>query len=547
MNLQSWRMVLLGLILTSLILHCVELDDIYPWADEGETLVLGEFTRNHGWPHLEGNDHLFCNQFGTTKEGLYIYHGWLQYYLVAFILFFFGKSIFFLRLPFALAGVACVPLLWILAREIKLPRSIQVVSTTLLTFCVPFILLNRNIRYYPLCSLFSLTTILTYIWVIGRFPKRWPWFAISGIILLHTMPPVGGMVLLSTAIHALIFVRNKSVWKCLLYAGAIVTLFYLPYFFYIFPTIARSRSMVYAGHLTFVQRISNILVGFLLHLLYFIKLFFPTLLLIPYFIFLKKKKTLPEFNFSFVVLFLTMIALVCLMMSFVSTKNLFPGYTIELLPFVFLFSGYIIVSASLQNKWFIISFTLIMIYSSFLCLPYWPFDKEKVENRVSYIYADQNTRKKILKMSFYQNQLYFSLRSYFYEITHDYEGPVEGIVQYLKQHAKTGDTYFANNDMHTFYFLTGLKWVPKIPFENPPKWLIKRGGASWDRGVCFGEISEMGSAQTYINNYLKKYPYELIVLDYPDTAQENMPVAPFHHRSATSRMKRRAFLLKAKE
>ena len=65
---------------------------------------------------------------------------------------------------------------------------------------------------------------------------------------------------------------------------------------------------------------------------------------------------------------------------------------------------------------------------------------------------------------------------YLYEITHDYDGPIEGIVKFLNENAKETDTVKIVYGDHSLIFYTDLKvdnsWV--YDKEHMPEWIVFR-------------------------------------------------------------------------
>ena len=71
------------------------------------------------------------------------------------------------------------------------------------------------------------------------------------------------------------------------------------------------------------------------------------------------------------------------------------------------------------------------------------------------------------------------LPDFFSEITHDYNGPMEGIVAFLRQNAAQGDTVVITNEDLPLKFYTNLRVVGGLTGENltpylSAKWVIIR-------------------------------------------------------------------------
>ena len=115
------------------------------------------------------------------------------------------------------------------------------------------------------------------------------------------------------------------------------------------------------------------------------------------------------------------------------------------------------------------------------------------------------------------------ISDYIYEITHDYDGPAEGITKYLNANAKPGDTVKV---IHRFdnplIFYTNLKIDNMPPFENRtfPEWIV---------------LSEHWNSGFYASDYYRevKERYDELVLPYPDIPWENRPDDMGYHKFRT--------------
>jgi hypothetical protein len=118
----------------------------------------------------------------------------------------------------------------------------------------------------------------------------------------------------------------------------------------------------------------------------------------------------------------------------------------------------------------------------------------------------------------------FDLAHYAYELTHDYDGPNEGIVSYLREHASPGDMVVANYGELPIAFYTGLDIAGGLSgyrLENVPRpeWVINR---------------THGPYNDEVERIIAGGRYESIEIPYPDLPWGNRPV-PEYHRFATVR------------
>ena len=125
--------------------------------------------------------------------------------------------------------------------------------------------------------------------------------------------------------------------------------------------------------------------------------------------------------------------------------------------------------------------------------------------------------------------------SYLYEITHDYDGPIEGVVKYLKVNAKPGDTIKTGifNRNHLFFY-TDLNIDSDFSKEDYPEWIFVR--------------SYWTSDAFYETAYFKKIKekYEKIDLNYPDIRWENRPGDMSFHYFKTAPLRKKITLYRRK-
>ena len=109
------------------------------------------------------------------------------------------------------------------------------------------------------------------------------------------------------------------------------------------------------------------------------------------------------------------------------------------------------------------------------------------------------------------------MSKYLYEITHDFNGPIGGIVKYLKVHAKSGDIVaMTYGDLPVKFYtdlfvVGGLTGQDLSPAKNA-KWIIIRKRVHCDVDMA---------VRKYINMNVPGSKYQPIRLDSPDTPFEN--------------------------
>jgi hypothetical protein len=112
---------------------------------------------------------------------------------------------------------------------------------------------------------------------------------------------------------------------------------------------------------------------------------------------------------------------------------------------------------------------------------------------------------------------YSNFCDYLYEITHDYDGPIEGIVKYLNEYGSKDDVVAITNGDMPLKFYTSMKVIGGLSGEDlspakQAKWVILRRHT-----VCEKDVR----VRLYLEQNVPWENYEGIVIDYPDIPWEN--------------------------
>jgi len=190
------------------------LGDKYLWQDEAATAVLAERLLKFGRPlAYDGVNLVTIDYFATQDTGTigdrtgdpkravdyyiqrgdfkpdttWIWQPWGQFVAAAIGLRLLGATTLAARLPFALAGLATVLLLYRLVRRYSYSWLMASVSAVLLLSNAYWILHARQCRYYSLSSLLLVATLMAYLrWQGGRrwgarafVLAAWCWFQVD--------------------------------------------------------------------------------------------------------------------------------------------------------------------------------------------------------------------------------------------------------------------------------------------------------------------------------------------------------------------------------
>jgi hypothetical protein len=233
------------------------LTEKYLWQDEAGTALLGANILKFGRPlAYDGVNLLTVDYFATEDTGTigerthdakaavdyYVqrgdlkpdttwkWHPWGQFLVAAAGLKLLGHNTLGARLPFAVAGLATVLLLYRLARKYCDSWLIAPISTLLLLTNSYWILHARQCRYYPLSSLLLVVTLLTYLrWQHGKQWGAAP-FIVASFLWFHvdygTVWPVFAVLFLDS-----LLARRRPAWQTVT-VGAVLAAILAPFVYY---------------------------------------------------------------------------------------------------------------------------------------------------------------------------------------------------------------------------------------------------------------------------------------------------------------------------
>lgn len=458
-----------------LILACAlilpNLGNIYMWQDEAQTACVARTILTHGVPvGYDGKNH-FSQQFGAEygKNYIWIWHTWLPFYILAGFFAVFGTSTFVCRLPFALAGIGTVVMIYYYAKMLWRSRRAGVLAAVILLLNVPFLLLVRQCRYYSMTALFALAGLYAYSEMMRGRRYASVAFVISACLLFHTFYVYLPALLAAVIIHAAIYHRDRL--RHIVVTSLIAAAVNLPWMIYFAGVYKVAHPS--AGIL---QRSAIITVNYLVQIVKHV--FSPGLLLITALVTTNawirrgRPRVDPE-NRRHVILMLLFAACVLVVLA-PTSPNSFFRYLAPVIPALILIAALIVESGMKLHP--------AVGVIALLLLAYWA-----------------------------------QMPSYLYEIRHDYNGGVEGIVRYLTNHAGRDDIVAVNHEDLPIKFYTNLRVISGITGEDysaakDADWVIIR------RHLTRGE----GGISKYLLGLVKSHKYEVATLkQYPDVPFEN--------------------------
>jgi 4-amino-4-deoxy-L-arabinose transferase-like glycosyltransferase len=498
------------------------LGNIYLWTDEANSALVSRNILKFGYPsNFDGRNivqHYWYYDGKLKLSPFYRTTTWLHLYLAALSFMLLGVNTFAARFPFALAGLGVLVSFFLFLRRYERDKFIINTAVVLLTFCVPFYLHMRQCRYYSLAALFTLLGAWGYLefYQQGRKNK----FILYSLLLFLSLHSAYLILMLAVAVHFLLFYRRERL-KGLLISWGWMSLVVVP------VTVFLRLWERPPDLLGWQQRLIPPLLYIRLtgYLLYFNDYLIPFALVLIYLIWRWRRRELTleglkkNQPLSFIIVLL---ATAVVFLTLVAPHRF--RFVVPYIPFALILLSHILCFFKQRtNRYIAVSILLILISSNLIHqIPYrlWliinqPAIMRKVLNKVH----NKKLRQFSNRARTYSKPSSI-LYNYLYEITHDYDGPNEGISKYINQHAGKDDIVKATYGDFIYQFYTNRIVIPRGQFENEimPDWWIFRG-PRWNR---YGKL-------------LKKYQdvlerhYEKIVLDdYPELPWGNLPEPSYH-------------------
>lgn len=493
-----------GLLVIAAIFMFANLGNIYLWQDEASTATVAQNVLKTGlplWPYKVTD-----LSTGNLTNLIVVNQTWLQFYIVALSFLLLGATTFTARLPFAIFGLGCIPLTYILAKYLSRDRLAARVSALILTFSVPFFLYMRQCRYHALAAFFSLLTILVYLRFVKRRKFSKAGFIFTAVALFHSNQGAFTAIMAALFIHYCLFHFDKrQLWQNLLILGTIF-IFTFPLFMWVesyirMSGVSQDASPTFLlGHTTLGHISLNHIRR---QLQFYIRAI--TKYVIPAVFFLltwliarvwKKRFYIPPSPINREQFWLVLLVIFIPVSMFLFVEQRHFRYIVFLLPLFFILEGIFFAGWLKTPSRKILSVLILatLIFTNALMRPY---------------------------------NLKFRVFDFLYEITHDYEGPNEGVVKYLNAHAKPGQTVkVPYGDLPILFYVKGVNVVSKydeafIKDESYPEWIVYR--RFW--------VPQGFLKSDYYKNIKTAYE-EIRLIGYPDIKWGNRP-DPGEHRYRT--------------
>ena len=510
------------------ILMLSNLSNMYLWDDEGETVLLAKNILLFGVPKIyDGKNFVMRNDYNKDMFNpnlIWTWSSWLHLYIAALPFSIFGLSTFSARLFFVIIGVLSFFPIVVLFKKISINKLHYYLSILALLFFVPYYLYSRQARYYALL-IFLMPIITISIYNITFKNGAIAWFVISSSLLFHSNYLSFFVLVLSASLYFLYTILKNShkrinLLKKVALSYLIIFLFTLPWIIYadIFKKIKTELSLT-----DFIMRNID-------YILQSINSTIPLLLIagsiffMVYFYFRKNEPVINEKIFFTFFIGITPIALFLFSVSFKDVRyliGLFPLWiSFILLPIIFL-----VYRKEYYLKMIGAAIFLLMLFTNiFYSIGFYfflPFDNLLQEKCSSFVPNKADFCKPWIKDTFIsQKELKYPFFYYLYEITHDYDGPVEGIVNYLKLKGTENSIVLTNNHYFSIKFYTNMRVLSPIQFKNTdlaPDFVV----------VNFPDRRDIETVN-YLITYAEENNYKKVTLPYPDLPWDNRPVIWYH-------------------
>lgn len=448
------------------------------WQDEAQTALIAGTVLTHGIPLGHDGRNSFSQDQGRDFGPGYVWlwHPWLQFYVLAGFFAVFGKSTLAARLPFALFGIATVIAVYYLGLRMWKSRTAGLLSAALLATNVAFLVLARQCRYYAPNMFFAALALYGYCGILEGRKRSAALFAVSAVLLFHTHYVHYAALLAAVIIHAALWHRDRL--KPVVLAGLVTAVLNAPWaawFWNMSSVVAGYGGDRFARAGRFALKFAHQIDGYI----------FPAALLAAALgVYAIRSFSKPARDSatsgtrSYVWLIVVFAAANIAAVSFTAT---FPFFRLlaPLIPVAAASAGGILVSAAgLHRKAGPPIAALILVL--LVCHPRMP--------------------------------------DYLYELTHDYVGPVDGIVKFLRENARPGDVVAVSYEDLPIKFYTNLRVVGGLTGEDlePARkadWVILRRST-----VCEEDTRVRDFLWTQV---VTPEGYEPIVLDCPDIPTQN--------------------------
>jgi len=463
---------LLVIVCGSLWLLLANLGNQYLWQDEAQTALVSKTILTYGVPRGYDGKNSFSQQTGDEYGDNYIWrwHTWLPFYVLAGFYKIFGVSTFVSRLPFALFGFGTVMVTYFFAKELWSDSRIPLIAAGLLAISVPFLLLCRQCRYYSAAMFFSVLSLYAYV-LLHRKKYATLILFVSSTLLFHSQHFYVAVLFAAILLHACIFRRDRLI--TLLVVIVVTMLINAPWLIWLSGMKYHQQQYNMFDFLSVVGFIRTYCVDVTRYV-------FPLWLLAVLLIValagrLKTKGSCSQTLQSWekVLLLVFFVAFNIIIIASIAPAPFFRYIAPSIPPLIILIA--VIIDAAARVHFMIAAAVVVLLLAT------------------------------------------GQLKDFLYEITHDFNGPIEGIVRYLNERGSPDDIVAITYGDMPLKFYTNMRVIGGLTGED----LEPAKNARWVIVRKYTICSEDTKVKKYLLNNIEWHRYRRIVLDCPDTPWEN--------------------------
>lgn len=478
------------------------------WQDEAETASLAKNVLTYGVPRAYDGVNIISQERGSEfgPDFLWRWSPWLQIYVAAAGFRLGGLTTFAGRLPFALAGLACIFLVYQVVRRNFGDRAWALCAATLLTCSVPFLLYARQCRYYSLGALFTVLSLYA-------FKEDWQKRIIPALLLCLSI--------------GLLFYTNYLLFFSYVMPALLVGIWLYPQEFPLKRTIIITIATLIIivpglllfrikaqSHIMNLAVIPNNLENYFRDLIqYMLPLPIAMYLLWRWRRFFWTRAGIPGESGERFVLFLGLIIL-----GNIAVLSLAPQcehrYLVHLYPLCAIMLGWVIVRAWRFDKFSGALLALLLFLTNWLYLV--PMDWCRISYRPNY------TNRQMLT---YPN---LPLKLFLTELFSPYPDVNGNFIRFFQTQARPGDIILTTYGDLPLQFYTPFQVIGglqgKISPSRPPDWVVSRHEIRYNRNY------QLQDAERFIREKLSlANDYQAIHLPWEDEPFGNRP-DPYYHR-----------------
>jgi hypothetical protein len=505
------RFGLILILAVAAVLIFANLGDRYLWEDEAETALLARNVLRFGLPvGWDGRD-LISQECGIELDSNYVArrHGWLPIYLVAAAFKFLGPDTVSARLPSAVLGWLSVWSIYLLGKRIFRNEWIALLSAALLTLSVPFLLYVRQSRYYALAIFATIWALVFFLDALQGNRFAWAGLALSLSVMFHTLIPMVVGTALGFAVAFVSLERRREPVEQVFVAAGLTLALNLPWLvIYGVPWMPSANGTASNPLLRWLENVAFYLAAIDRRVLPLV----VAVTLVTGLLVTRGRAALDHWPGSQHLRLVLVFVIVYLLFAAVYPLPFFR-YIVNLLPLLALLLASLLARLWNVNRPVALAALIVILASDALHGWIVPFGAP---------------------FRSFTAPVRSPLLGYVDEITSDHEGPIKGIVQYLRHESRPGERLFISYGDLPLRFYTDLEirggqGCQSLSGWPLPTWVIVRYFVRFrPDGAAPPEHHEDYRRTLRYVAELPREMYRAIELPVVDTIWENIP-EPGHH------------------